>query len=442
MYPSILRVTAASGNIYYGRSAKSGSPGSTPAGGLLLAPSASGELSFLAQQSIYGGGTPVSMSGSDTPLPTPFMPAYAGYDLAGGLQRGSHNNSIDGSPVPRADGPVAPTKDAHPLFAFGPDTPGARSPRAEGSEPIRFYAVQGDLVGLSSGMSVQYLPQTNRSILNWLRAAAPVQALAGRDIAGLGGVFLHNGPSDVSLLHAGRDIWYADVKVAGPGLLDVVAGRNLVQEDRASIVSVGPALRGDKRPGADIAITAGAGSAGPDYDALGKRYLDPANRAVAGQTLTSQPGKVVHTYERELADWLRARDGFTGSDQDVLARFETLPLALRQAFLRSVYFAELRAGGREYNDAQGPRPGSYLRGRQAIAALFPEGAAREGGISMFGPSGVRSVGGGSIQALAPGGQIVVGVQGVAPPGSAGLITQGQGDIRSIPRAACCWDCRA
>ena len=133
--------------------------------------------------------------------------------------------------------------------------------------------------------------------------------------------------------------------MAGPGLLDVVAGRNLVQEDRASIVSVGPALRGDKRPGADIAITAGAGSAGPDYDALGKRYLDPANRAVAGQTLTSQPGKVVHTYERELADWLRARDGFTGSDQDVLARFETLPLALRQAFLRSVYFAELRAGG-------------------------------------------------------------------------------------------------
>ncbi|MBR8657967.1 hypothetical protein KDH83_32130, partial [Achromobacter sp. Marseille-Q0513] len=110
------------------------------------------------------------------------------------------------------------------------------------------------------------------------------------------------------------------------------------------------------------------------------------------------------------------------SAQDVLARFEALPLALRQAFLRSVYFAELRAGGREYNDLQGPRPGSYLRGRQAIAALFPEGAAREGGISMFGPSGVRSVGGGSIQLLAPGGQIVVGVQGVAPPGSAGLIT--------------------
>ena len=100
--------------------------------------------------------------------------------------------------------------------------------------------MQGDLVGLSSGMSVQYLPQTNRSILNWLRAAAPVQALAGATSPAWAACSLHNGPSDVSLLHAGRDIWYADVKVAGPGLLDVVAGRNLVQEDRASIVSVGP----------------------------------------------------------------------------------------------------------------------------------------------------------------------------------------------------------
>ena len=229
-------------------------------------------------------------------------------------------------------------------------------------------------------------------------------------------MFLHNGPSDVSLLHARPRHLVCRRQVAGPGLLDVVAGRNLVQEDRASIVSVGPALRGDKRPGADIAITAGAGSAGPDYDALGKRYLDPANRAVAGQTLTSQPGKVVHTYERELADWLRARDGFTGSDQDVLARFETLPLALRQAFLRSVYFAELRAGGRVQRRARAAS--GFIPARPPIAALFPEGAAREGGISMFGPSGVRSVGGGSIQALAPGGQIVVGVQGVAPPGSA------------------------
>ena len=244
----------------------------------------------------------------------------------------------------RADGPVAPTKDAHPLFAFGPDTPGARSPRAEGSEPIRFYAVQGDLVGLSSGMSVQYLPQTNRSILNCARRRRSRRWRArhrrpGRRVPAqrpVGCLAAACRPRHLVCRRQG-----GGPRPAGRGgRAQSGAGRPRQHRQRR------PALRGDKRPGADIAITAGAGSAGPDYDALGKRYLDPANRAVAGQTLTSQPGKVVHTYERELADWLRARDGFTGSDQDVLARFETLPLALRQAFLRSVYFAELRAGGR------------------------------------------------------------------------------------------------
>ncbi|WP_246893167.1 filamentous haemagglutinin family protein [Achromobacter xylosoxidans] len=429
VYPSILRVTAASGSIYFGRSIRSGNPDAASRGGLLLAPSASGELSFLARQSIYGGGSPVSMSGADTALPTPFQPAYAGFDASGAVQAGKHNLGIDASAPFGPDVPVSPTSNWHPLFAFGPDTPGVRPLHAEGGAPARFYAVRGDLVGLSPGMAADFGPQSNRTILHWLRAATPVRALAGRDIVALDGTFLHNGPSDVSLLRAGRDIWYADVKVAGPGLLDVIAGRNLLQEDRASIVSVGPALRGDRQPGASIAITAGAGAAGPDYDALARLYLDPANRALAGQTLSGQPGKVVHTYERELADWLRSQDGFSGSDAEVLARFEAMPLALRQGFLRSVYFAELRAGGREYNDAQGPRPGSYLRGRQAIAALFPEGAAREGGIAMSGASGVRTVAGGSIQLLAPGGQIVVGVPGIAPPGSAGLITQGQGDIQ-------------
>ena len=169
-----------------------------------------------------------------------------------------------------------------------------------------------------------------------------------------------------------------------------------------------PELRGDKRPGADIAITAGAGSAGPDYDALGKRYLDPAIAPWLAR-LTSQPGKVVHTYERELADWLRARDGFTPAATRTCWRASRpCRWPLRQAFLRSVYFAELRAGGREYNDAR-RRPGSYLRGRQAIAAFPGRRGARGRYLDVRTVRRVR-VGGGSIRPLAPGGQIVVGVQ--------------------------------
>ena len=160
---------------------------------------------------------------------------------------------------------------------------------------------------------------------------------------------------------------------------------------------------------------------------------------MAGQTLASQPGKVVHTYERELADWLRVQDGYTGSDQDVLARFEALPLAPRQAFLRSVYFAELRAGGREYNDLQRPRPGSYLRGRQAIAALFPEGARAKAASRC---STVRRAQ--RRRRLDP----AAGARrpdrgrraGVAPPGS--LITQGQGDIQAYSAGSLLLGCRA
>ena len=62
-------------------------------------------------------------------------------------------------------------------------------------------------------------------------------------------------------------------------------------------------------------------------------------------------------------------------------------------FARQVYFAELRAGGREHNAKSSPRLGSFLRGRQAIAALFPArdaGADYAGGITMYGGAGRRA----------------------------------------------------
>jgi hypothetical protein len=43
------------------------------------------------------------------------------------------------------------------------------------------------------------------------------------------------------------------------------------------------------------------------------------------------------------------------------AAFAALPPEQQSIFLRQVYFAELRAGGREYNDATSVRHGSYLR---------------------------------------------------------------------------------
>ncbi|QUS39900.1 hypothetical protein RPMA_14425 [Tardiphaga alba] len=148
------------------------------------------------------------------------------------------------------------------------------------------------------------------------------------------------------------------------------------------------------------------------------------------------------TYESELRKWLQDRYGFATTD-DTQARsyFAALAPEQQHIFLRKVYYAELKAGGREYNDATSSRFGSYLRGRQAIAALFPEGNAYRGDLVMFSgiegsganatryDSGIRTLFGGNIQIMTPGGQQVIGVEGVTPGAKSGLVTQGQGDIQ-------------
>ncbi|QFZ84924.1 filamentous hemagglutinin N-terminal domain-containing protein [Variovorax paradoxus] len=439
VYPSILRATAASGSLYHGFSATPGTQ--APGRALVLAPSASGALEFLAGNSLFGGGYPVSMSGAVTPLPTPWAPAFVGYDA---MQRPVvYNTSSEGSLTGSLGVPNYGEVDRHPLFAFGPDTLGSRALHAADAPPSLFYAAKGDILGLASGTarkvdsSGQPVPET------WYRSAAPARIRAGRDIVGTEALIVNNDPRDVSLIEAGRDILYANVQVAGPGALEISAGRHITQDDRASVVSRGALAEGDTRPGASIAMMAGMGAGGPDFSAIADRYLDPAKRAESGpgQSLASQPGRVVKTYDAELAAWLKERYGFVATSADVkdpgsaLAYFKALAPEQQRVFLRGVYFAELRAGGREYNDVDGPRYGSYLRGRGMIATLFPDLDAagqeivRTGDIILYGPSGVHTDFGGDIQMLAPGGQIVVGVQGAVPPGSAGVITQGSGHIQ-------------
>ncbi|HBO1409704.1 TPA: filamentous hemagglutinin family protein, partial [Pseudomonas aeruginosa] len=325
--------------------------------------------------------------------------------------------------------------------------------------PARFYALTGDIVGLNSGAQIRFGEQAgNRAGQTWYEGAGPVWMRAGRDIVAsgtplgqrisapsqistdasfTGNLFVHDDPNDLSLVQAGRDILYGNFNVAGPGTLEISAGRNILMEDRAAITSLGAVVPGDSRPGADIVLQAGA--AGADYQAFLERYLDPANLAQAGTPLAEQPGKVVRTYESELAKWLNERFGFAGDAEQAQAFFAGLPAEQQRIFARQVYFAELRAGGREYNEVGGVRQGSYLRGRNAIAALFPERdpagnpISYEGDIVMYGGAGVHTDFGGDIQLLSPGGRQVFGIEGEAPPSTAGIVTQGQGDIQAYSR---------
>ncbi|CAI8895768.1 filamentous haemagglutinin family protein [Pseudomonas serboccidentalis] len=450
VYPSILRAVAAQGSIYAGPSAAYNSGSRTGIGySLLLAPAASGQLELLAGDSIYAGGYAINQSGArSSAVTTPFAPSFNGFDNSLASKPVMTNNSGDG---------VEASRNArYPLFAFG-----ANSYSGSGSvqEPARIYALTGDLVGVRSGESLEFrrFGITQRT---WYEAAGPVWMLAGRDIVAsgtnlgqatwvdadgmgrnneeirsTGNLFIHNDPRDVSRVSAGRDILYSTFDIAGPGLLDISAGRNILMEDRAAITSLGPIAAGDHRPGASIVLQAGAGAQGPDYSRFIARYLNSQNLADPNTSLNGQPGKVVKTYLDELQSWLTLGYGFSGNVEQAKTFFATLPSAEQAIFARQVYFAELRAAGLEYTDVDGPRQGSYLRGRNAIAALFPTTDVAgnpiryDGDITLYGGAGVKTLFGGDIQMLTPGGGQVFGIEGAAPPSTAGITTQGSGNIQ-------------
>ncbi|WP_241049794.1 filamentous haemagglutinin family protein [Achromobacter xylosoxidans] len=408
-YPSRFSAVAATGSIYF-------HPNAAEAGSeWVFAPGTGGRLEMLAGDGLYGGGYGVNPSGAAlTTLATPERPAYiASWNGA----QATAGNAIS------AEGA---------LFAFGRDNAGGR-PAAEEAGTIRFYA-GGDIVGLRTGAVLAFGSGTE------YRAARSVSVQAGRDIVNLRGLFLNQAGNDISQVYAGRDILHANVDVAGPGWLEVSAGRNLAQEDKGRLTSLGM-IDGRQTTGKGGAgIVASAGGEG-DYAAFARRYLDPANRADPGQPLAGQPGKTVKTYEGELLAWLHTQHGYDGGADQARAYFDALPAAQQRVFLRQVYYAELTAGGREYNDPTGPRAGSYARGRQAIAELYPATGADgkpihyQGDITLFGGSGIQTLYGGSIHLMAPGGQMVFGVEGVAPPSTAGIITQGAGDIQMYAKGS-------
>jgi len=463
-YPPILRVTAAQGNIYWnaGRCDDYNcSAGILP---LELAPSPLGQVEFLAGVSILGGGfrvtdsagpfaagRPIALSGMSNALdllPNPFRPVW--------ITEWRNFVTADPNAVKPVQGNAMSIGG---LTAFQKDT--ATGTLIAGRKaPALFYAANGDISNVSFGF-MTYEGQSQLYV-----NSGPVDLRASRDIVNLGtgtglgcppggpaecraaaylfgvfnqgGLVVHNDPADISLISAGRDIIYGNMTVAGPGNLVVEAGRNIYQADNGRFTSVGPLFDlspSTRNGGAGISILTGVGAGGPNYDAFTDLYLDPANLAEAGRPLADQDGKVVKTYDVELAQWLKDRFGYEASgSEDALTYFNGLDRQQRGVFARRVYFDELKAGGREYNDPNGSRFNSYLRGRNAIAALFPEKDAQgqaisyAGDLTLFGGSGVRTLFGGDIEMLVAGGQAVVGVGGVAPPSTAGILSMGSGDI--------------
>ncbi len=523
VYPAVLNVIADSGSIYYGSLA--GDSGRA----LELAPAPAGQMQMLAQGSIYATGYSVDLSGANPNtnlsgganagnLANPFQPAFTGAD--GGSTIVTNTYFAAGS--------------YYPLFAFAADTP-TSNVHAGDTQPARFYAVSGDIVDFRTGEIINYSASTGVTPSTWYIAAKPAWILAGNDVvasgtrpsldpsnpavgsavfaneqnqaatafasaATSGNLLLNTSATDISVVSAGRDILSSYFYIAGPGLLEVDAGRNLNQLDHGMLKSIGPVFdisAQNRNGGAGISVLAGTGSAGIDTATFARLYFDPAHEENSNFPLISgeNQGKVAQTYQPELLAWLARNFGYAGGADGALDYFLSLPQQQQDVFVRSIFFAELKASGREEGNPASRRYHTYVRGTEALYALLPgtpapspqadpnyatdsqayasiaagrRGLVRpvtfaataalsaaasatpaySGDVTMYsgtltfastGQSAVVDAGistqfGGDIQVIVPGGQILLGVAGGVQPGSStGLITFGSGNIAAFAR---------
>ncbi|WP_296782160.1 filamentous haemagglutinin family protein [Variovorax sp.] len=324
--------------------------------------------------------------------------------------------------------------------------------------PSRIYALGGSILGATVA--------TNEE--SWIRAGHDIRQVS-YNLRNLHG-------SDVSIVSAGNDVIGSatdvvgsspGIVIEGPGALLVSAGRDIFAPGARdgntfplTIQSVGNQsyafnaseprtqtfVKGLPERGASITLMAGLQGKEPDYAAFAQAYLDPARAASMPAYLTQTlDGRTLPLYltddvrlldgggkkfeRRGLVSFVQEAVGETLAPLDAWARFQTLPAPARERFLREVYMQELRNAGRDQllpgvDDL--PLNGGYNRGYGAIATLFP-GNGWKGDVQMADGS-VRTLQGGGIEVLAPGGGLQVAALGQAPADGRGLVTLGDGDI--------------
>ncbi|MGJ7526412.1 filamentous haemagglutinin family protein [Variovorax sp. GB1P17] len=353
-------------------------------------------------------------------------------------------------------GPILSSPVSHPYLrrVNNPDV----LPLANDFEPSRIYASQGSIVGLDVKANEQ----------TWVRAGTDIRGLrlAGRNLRG----------SDVTLLEAGNDILAVEsvrpinpengaatgltgnIEIQGPGTLVLAAGRDLYA-DNLQVQTLGnqrydannralpnTQVKGLPERGATITAMAGLNSA-VGYDAFTRAYLDPAGvasmpdylkaRGADGTVLPiylvdqteARAGGQEKTVRRGLVSYMKDMTGETLAPLDAWARFQQLPQPAQQQFLRQVYLLELREAGRDQNEPGTgglPRNGGYNRGYAAIKTLFA-GEDWKGDVAAN-KLMLRTMAGGDIDVLTPGGGLQVAALGATVPAGYGLVTLASGHI--------------
>jgi filamentous hemagglutinin len=264
--------------------------------------------------------------------------------------------------------------------------------------------------------------------------------VAGQDVTNLNIALQNNRSSDISVVAAGRDVNTRNISIAGPGELLVQAGRNidLIYPDVTTIQATGstgssniafqytPAFRANPQlpaDGASISLLAGVGRGGKVQEYI-DRYIDPAG--IGPEALAGNASGLVG-YKASTANYLLAfMKKLTGDDSltagQAYTQFAAQPDAIKTVFVNRHLTTEL------INSAQGfAKAGNHQRGYNALAELYPTKSL--GDILLFN-SKISTNSGGSIDLVAPGGLINVGVPGQGGD-DIGIITEKGGEIRAI-----------
>ena len=239
---------------------------------------------------------------------------------------------------------------------------------------------------------------------------------AGQDIINISAEIQNVDENDITSFIAGRDIVQftkRDIsgaldkeslnkfEVSGPGLVEVLAGRQILLGTSDGIETIGNSEnRFLADIGADLIVMAGLGEQMLDIEAFTQNYFEQGYDG-------GENGGIVN-YRDELKDYLAARE-IQHNDVDFIEVFKQLPENQQREFVSGVFFNELRASGKYVSTLVDASTDDYFRGFDAIATLFPD-AHPEGKISLIN-SQIQTEDGGYIRILVPGGFINAGSAG-------------------------------
>ena len=288
-------------------------------------------------------------------------------------------------------------------------------------QPVRVYALDGDISGLSLFTPKQTRVHASRDLtdialyIQNLAVTDRTVVSAGRDII----AYNASSQSRIAATATGNGVardetpQAGDIQISGPGTLEVLAGRNLdlgTGPNNADGTGTGLTSIGNLRnpfltaAGADLVVAAGIGPA-------------------TGLSLSSMD------LESFISAFILTPDGQLLLDEIVPGIDFRVENPESQALLAlDVFYRILRNAGRDFNNPESPGFGNYDIGRLAIDTLFGPGVAWEGEILTQGRD-IRTRSGGAISIIAPGGGLAMANTTVgnplAPPG---IITESGGSV--------------